>query len=145
MAYNFSFSIEGASEFVKKVKDSKDIFEKNISIGLVKAGHRVVEAAGTKAPYKTGALKGSINVGTPYSTGNNMKVAVGTKLKYARAQEYGTRGMLIHARSKNGKAYSYTGNIKGKRYFETGVNESKGIVREIIDDAVDKAVRELIS
>lgn len=145
MAYNFSFSIEGASEFVKKVKDSKDIFEKTISLGLEKAGKRVEEYVAPKAPYKFGHLRGSIQTGKPYSTGNNMKVIVGTNLKYARAQEYGTVGMLIRGRSKNGRSYSYRGNIKPKKFFGRGVPESMPEVRQIIDDAVEKAMRELIS
>jgi phage gpG-like protein len=89
--------------------------------------------------HKTGALWGSLDA--EYATPNNQVAKVGTKLSYARAQEYGTQGMVIHSHSKAGKPFTYIGNIKPKFYMR----DAKAAVRPKLTEYLREASRRIIS
>ena len=79
-------------------------FSKAVKTGLLRVGLDIRNAAGTKAPFKTGTLRRSLtqktNSAAIYDYAKNggvQQVAVGSNLVYARIQEFGGRAGRGHA------------------------------------------------
>lgn len=112
------------------------------------------------APHKTGALQDSIHVEGPTATPGNISASVGTDLKYAPYQEYGT-GVYseypgashepIVITAKNKKALFWPGashpvksvtiqGIKPKLYMKQAFEKGQEKFTNNIKDALDKVV-----
>lgn len=82
-----------------KLQNVKAKVENGTKNGLLLAGDLIAQRATRKAPIDTGRLKRSITRSNPKKSGNNWSVTIGTNVKYAAAQEFGS-GLHSTRRSK---------------------------------------------
>ena len=143
VGYSVSAEVVGAKE-LKEAFESIDSFAKNAFMDAVNKAAISFEAkARGLAPHKTGALWNSIHAEPAHQTADNIEAHVGTNLKYARAQEYGTQGMVIHSHSRTGKQFTYIGNIKPKLYFKKAKGEIAPLLTSFMQEALTKIVGHL--
>ena len=130
---DLSISIIGAEELAKAISGVSKFALKEISDGLNKTAFTLEAKAKANAPHKHGALRGSIHTNESPGhlaqvEGSNITAVVGTNLKYALAQEFGTEGMVIQVPNgrrivRNGETvghtgpYSFHGAIVGRGYM----------------------------
>ena len=144
MSYTLSAQMIGTEEMKEVFSKVGDVFHKEFGSALEESGKTVERYAKSYAPVKTGSLAGSIVSDKPIFLQDNVEVHVGTNIKYARAQEYGTVGMMINVRNgrrtKNGRTrpYTYVGNTRAKLYFKEGrdssVNQHEKNVKRALDN-----------
>lgn len=140
-----SISLTGDQNILKGLKTGSAFASQEVAKALNKAANDVLQDAVSKAPHKSGRLWGSLHTGNPDSatssaTAMNMKAVVGTKLAYARAQEFGTQGMVIHSHSKSGKQFSYVGNIKPKHFLTQAKSDVKPKLTQYLQLAAQRIV-----
>ncbi len=143
--YQLSVQILGAKELKDAIASVSGIALQAIKDALDKTAIDLEYKARGKAPHKTGALWTSIHTEPAQVTADNVEAKVGTtkNIKYARAQEYGTRGMTIHSHSRSGKPFTYIGNIPPKYYMRDAREEIKPEMTENMSAAAQKIVRHL--
>lgn len=74
-----------------KLSSLQPKLENGIKRGLILSGKLVAQRAQRKAPRRTGRLKRSLHEGQPYANGRQRwAIDVGTNVKYAHAQEFGS-------------------------------------------------------
>lgn len=128
--YKITADIIGEKELTDAINGVNEVAQRAITDALNKTAYQVESRARSKAPHKTGALWGSLHTNQEPGNmarveGDNIVARVGTNLEYARAQEYGTKGMIISVpngrRTRNGgmtRPYTFKGNIKPKFYMK---------------------------
>ncbi|HEX2910390.1 MAG TPA: HK97 gp10 family phage protein [Chloroflexia bacterium] len=131
--YKLTVDILGSEELKKTLLSSSMIAKQALSEALNKTANDLRQKAVSKAPHKTGTLWRSIHA--EYATVANPVAKVGTDVVYARAQEKGTVGMIIHSRSKRGKPFTYKGNIKPKWYMKQAKEEVKANMTNYLEQA----------
>lgn len=158
-SYNLKVTVIGAKE-LQDALTSVDEFAKNaIKVAINKTAYEFERRARANAPHKKGGLRSSIHTDQAPGhlaqvTGNNIEAVVGTNLKYAKAQEFGTKGMTINVPNgraivRNGKTYgrtqpySFKGNISPKYYFKKARDEIKPIHTNNLQEALKQIVDHL--
>jgi len=121
---DFSFEIAGLNELMSRLAQAPVIIEQEMKKAIDATAIFAERSARALAPHQTGTLQRSIHASPAVVTSNNVTAKVGTNIKYARAQEYGTVGMTINSHSRNGTAFSYRGNIKPKFYMKQGKEQA---------------------
>lgn len=138
--YQLSVQILGANELAAALKSPNSIIVSELKKALDKTAMQLEKYARPKAPHKTGTLQRSIHREPAGLTANNVEAKVGTKLDYARAQEYGTVGMTIHSHSRTGTPFTYIGNIQPKFYMR----DARSDVRPDMTKYMTEAVKNII-
>ena len=145
-----TITLVGDQKLLKGLQTGGAFAKNELAKALNKAANDVIQAAVEKAPHKNGRLWGAIHGENADSvnasaTPQNLTAVVGTKLKYARAQEYGTVGMVIHSHSKSGKAFTYKGNIKPKLYMTQARNLTKPKLTNYLQLAASRIIQNIVS
>ncbi len=138
-----SVTMLGMDKLKKALAESSKFANDEMAKALNKAANEARQEAVKNAPHKTGRLWGSVH--TEYASANNLVAKVGTKLEYARAQEYGTQGMQINSHSRKGKAFSYIGNITPKFYMRTAKQTVKPKLSNYLQEASRRIVNRIAS
>lgn len=134
-----SVTLIGADKLKKAFAENNAFAANELAKALNKAANDARQEAVKNAPHQTGRLWGSIHVEN--ATPNNQVAKVGTKLSYARAQEYGTQGLVIRSHSSTGKPFTYIGNIPANFYMR----DAKATVRPKLTAYLQEASRRIIS
>lgn len=146
--YTLSVDVIGAAK-IKAVFDRADkICVNALKDALNITAYKLEYKARPLAPHDTGTLRSSIHADQDpghlaVQTLNNVEAAVGTKVKYARAQEYGTVGMTIHSHSKLGTQFNYIGNIRPKFYMKQAKESMRPEMTLAMQGALRVIIREL--
>jgi len=161
--YILSVDVIGAKELAAALKSSNPTIIKHLTDAINNTALELERRARANAPHKHGVLRSSLAVGNPNTTserarviGNNIQAIVGTKLKYARAQEAGTQGMTINVPNgraivRNGRtygrtqAYSFKGNITPKWYMKKARDAVRPIMATNLEEAMKKIVDGIVS
>lgn len=99
-----------------KLQNVKARVENGTKNGLLLAGDLVAQRATRKAPIDTGRLKRAITRSNPKKKGSNWIITVGVfKVKYARAQEFGSG---LHATRRPKKKIKIVPNKKQALAFK---------------------------
>ncbi len=136
--------ILGAEDLKRSFDAAPKIVEEEFKKAMDKTAIDAECKARGHAPHKTGTLWRSIHHEPAQVTQNNVISKVGTDLVYARAQEYGTQGMMIHSHSRSGQQFSYIGNIPPKYYMKQAKEEVRPLLTRNISDATNKIIRRLV-
>jgi HK97 gp10 family phage protein len=139
--YNLSINMLGVEELKKALENTSVVARQELANALNKAANDAHQDAVSKAPHKSGRLWGSIH--SENASPNNLVAKVGTKLEYARAQEFGTVGMTIHSHSRTGKAFTYIGNIKPKFYMKQAFENVKPKLTNYLEEAARRIVEQM--
>jgi phage gpG-like protein len=141
-------TIVGAARLGDAMKKIKDTTEKELLKALNKTAIQTERLARGKAPHDKGGLWNSIHAEPARVTANNVEARVGTNLEYARAQEYGTVGMIINVpngrRTSTGgrtRPYTFKGNIKPHNFFK----DAKQEIRPVLTENLQQASKNIIS
>lgn len=149
MSYTLTTQVIGAEELRKALSNTWSVAKEEVAKALNKAANDVQNEAVNLAPKDTGKLKSSIH--TEYATPATLTAKVGTKLVYARAQEYGTVGMEIYVsgrRIKKGyqgitKPYTFTGNIKPKFYMKQAMENIRPKFSSYLEEAARRIIQHM--
>ena len=138
----------GGAEIKAVFDRSSSICIKALKDALNITAYKLESKARPLAPHDTGNLRSSIHADQEpghlaVQTLNNVEAAVGTKVKYARAQEYGTVGMTIHSHSKLGTQFNYVGNIQPKFYMKQAKESLRPEMVVAMQGALAVIIREL--
>jgi HK97 gp10 family phage protein len=136
-----SATIIGFDDLARRMDQAGEFAKEELKKAMDRTAILTESKAREKAPHLRGALRNSIHAESAQVTRNNVTAKVGTNLVYARAQEYGTVGMVIHATSRKGLKYSYIGNIQPKNYMR----DAKLEVLPLLTENISKAVKRIIS
>ncbi len=139
--YTLSAQLLGAEKLLNNLSKSADYAKQELAKALNKAANDLQNKAVANAPKQTGRLKSSIH--TQEAIPENLKAIVGTKLVYARAQEYGTQGMTIHSHSKLGKQFTYIGNIRPKMYLHNAYDDIRPKLSGYLQEASRRIIEHL--
>ena|SRR5258708_23163804 len=139
--YQLSAKIIGAEELKTAINSIDQVAIKAIVDAVNITAQDFENKARSYAPHKTGTLWNSIHAEPAEVSSNNVSAKVGTNLKYARAQEFGTVGMVINSHSKLGKPFTYIGNIKPKLYFA----KAKDAIRTEFTNNLARAMQIIVS
>lgn len=156
MSYELTVDVIGNRELEQAFRDSPSVTKDELSKAIMRTAFRVESRAKANAPVQYGTLRGSINVQGPITSRNNVEAKVGTNVKYAPYQEYGTgiyagNGMIrpkrarVLAWKKNGKwifARAVKG-VKGKFYFKKAREESKDDMVSFMQEALGNIISHL--
>jgi len=118
--YQMSAEIIGAKELKEAFKKAPEVTARELKNAVGDAMNDLRNIASNSAPHRTGALQGSIHSQGPFATSNNVHATVGSNLKYAPYQEYGTQPHIILAKNKKALANTQTGQFFGRRVFHPG-------------------------
>ena len=140
--YNLSVTVVGAKE-LQNALTNIDTFAKQAFMDAInKTAIDLERKARAQAPHRKGGLWNSIHTEPAVATHDNIEAKVGTNLKYARAQEAGTRGMVIHSHNKRtGKQFTYIGNIPPTWYMKRARDEVKPELTNNLSDAMQRIIR----
>lgn len=138
--YNLSVKVIGAKELKDALTNIDGFAKEQIRLAINKTAIDLEQKARNEAPHLHGILMNSIHTEPAVVTQNNIEAKVGTNIVYARAQEYGTQGMIIHSHSKTGKQFTYIGNIKPHHYMNDAKNETKPELTNNLQEALRKIV-----
>ncbi len=141
--YQLSVNIIGAKELKDAISTVNSVARDALLFALNKTAIDLEASARSKAPHRKGGLWNSIHAQPAKVTQTNIEAHVGTNLKYARAQEAGTQGMTIHSHSRQGKQFTYIGNIPPKWYMRDARNEIKPELTNNLEAAVKKIINHL--
>lgn len=144
MADNYTLSIDvlGMQELEDKLMRMGEVGKQALAGALNKTAidlETEIKSSGY-TPHKTGNLDTSFSPTIQEATSSNLAAIVGTNVKYARAQEFGTVGMVINSHSRRGKQFSYIGNIKPKFYVKKSLETVKTKMTEHLHKALQKIV-----
>lgn len=151
MSYSLSAKLEGADDLVKALKKAPDIARKELSDAVELTANEVKKKEQDNAPVKTARLKGSIDYKGPEIKLNNIQATVGTNVKYAQVQEFGSKSYGITVRNKKvlankktrqifGRKVNHPG-VKGRFFMKKALEESKGYMEKAVSDAVQKVLK----
>lgn len=145
--YQLSVDVIGASELSAALKSSNIVIIKALTDAVNKTAITLRKKAADNAPHDKGHLRDSIHVELAVATRDNVTAKVGTSpnIPYARAQEYGTQGMVIHGRSKLGKRFDYKGNIPPKFYMKRAKEDIRPIMTTNMQAALKKIVNYFVN
>lgn len=112
----------------KQMANLQKLQEQSIRTALTSAAFKISGDGAMDAPVKTGTLRRSITQfvrsdGMPTGKGSSLQIKVGSKLKYAKYQESGTR------------------YIRAKKFLYNAIERN----RKSITDLMVKAMRDTIS
>lgn len=124
---NFEFYLKN-KDAIMRVSKMVDNIDNIIRDTLEFAGTVVMGKAKEYSPIDRGILRGSITRGNVYKNSNGYEIKVGTNVKYAPYQEYGTgifagRGYIYPKRSR---FLVWTDRKSGKLIFAKRVKGIKG-------------------
>ncbi len=138
----FDITLEGADKLISNIANVSNIIRDEMKKAMTACAVDAERFARAQAPHDTGALRSAIHYEPAVVTSNNVisKVGVNRAIKYARAQEFGTQGMVIHSHSSKGKQFTYIGNIRPKWYMR----DAKIKVQPIIKARVTQAGRNIV-
>ena len=123
---NVTGEIIGAEELSKALVSGGSAIVQALSTAISKAAYTAERLAKAAAPVQYGQLRGSITTQTPIVSADNIEARVGTNVKYAPYQEFGTgiyagKGMIV---PKRAKVLAWQG--KGGWIFARAVKGVKG-------------------
>lgn len=143
--YQLSVDIIGAKELSAALHSSNPVIIKALTDAVNKTAITLRKKAADNAPHLHGQLRDSIHVEPAIATSTNVTAKVGTNIAYGRAQEYGTKTIMIHGRSKLGKRFDYQGNIPPKYYMRDAREAIKPIMTNNMQEALKKIVDYFVS
>ena len=157
MSYTLSANIIGSKELDAAFKKAPIIVASSLKKAIGKTAFVVESKAKGYAPIQYGTLRGSINIKGPYVTPSNVEAVVGTNVKYAPYQEYGTgiyagKGMIT---PKKARVLAWRGRdgawrfakavrgVQGKRFFQKAVHDAKGQLAGFLQEALAEIISSL--
>ncbi len=156
MSETMSAQIIGAKELAVAFSAMPEITTRAFKQAIGKAAYSLASKAKELAPVLYGALRGSIHVQGPDVVPGNVRAIVGTNLKYAPWQEYGTgvyagRGMITPKRAKMLAWKDRAGwhfakavrGVKGKFYFRGAKEHTRPILSDLLREALAEIVGHL--
>ncbi|MDQ3098888.1 MAG: HK97 gp10 family phage protein [bacterium] len=156
MSYSLSAELKGVEELQRAFNEAPHVVVGEAKDAVNKTAYQVLADAKQGAPVQHGGLRGSITTAEAIVVQDDVQAVVGTNLKYAPHQEFGTgiyagKGMIIPKRAKvlawkkNGKwifAKAVRG-VPGTFYFRKAFHNGKLIFTHYMDEAITKIVRRL--
>lgn len=157
MSYILSAQVIGSKELDDAFKKAPTIVSSSLKKAIGKAAFIVESKVKGYAPIQYGTLRGSINVRGPYITSSNVEAIVGTNVKYAPYQEYGTgiyagKGMIVPKKARvlawRGRDGSWrfakaVRGVQGKRFFQKAVHDAKGQLAGFLQKALSDIISAL--
>lgn len=155
MSYSIQAKIDGLDEMQKAFKQAPQIVNRNMKDAIGRAAFFAEGKAKSYAPVRSGALRGSITAEGPRGSGLDIEAKVGTNLKYAPHQEYGTgiygksSSLITPKRAKtlawkqNGKwifAKAVRG-VQGRFYFKKSKSETIPFLNDAVKGALANITR----
>ena len=145
MAGFMTIDIQGGNGINRFLKNAEKAFSDRVIMNAMKVAALIVQnEAKAKAPYKTGTLRRSIQIGEVPA---QLAVKIGTNLVYAPMQEYG--GMVVPKKAKflhffiDGKEIFTKGpvHIPAHPYLRPALGQNKEQVLMAVRDAVNRQLR----
>lgn len=156
MSYRLSAEIKNVDKLVANFVQSPRLYRTIMGDAVTEVADKVVRGAKHNAPRKTSTLAVSINFEGPKYSGAQITATVGTKLKYAPYQEFGTGVFAGNGpiRPKRGKVLAWKSGgktifarsvqgIKGKRFFGQSFESNQGVAAEIFKRALAEWIRKV--
>jgi len=150
-------SIKGADEFAKVLKSAPEISMPILQNALNATAFNIEAKAKQKAPVREGRLRGSITTMPARVSSREIIASVGTNLKYAPYQEFGTgvyagnppitpkRARVLRFKTRGGQIV-FARQVKGTKpihYFRDAISETRDFFESITERALELINRKL--
>lgn len=165
MSINLNINLFGSDELKKAFAASPKIVQDHMRKVVATIAYNVEGKAKINAPHQTSALRGSIHTeGPKVGTGGDIEARVGTNLRYAPYQEYGTgvyaeppegfsarrqpitpkkaRVLAFKVGGKTVFARSVRG-VKPKKYFQRAKKDTLPLVDSVLKEGLKDITEEL--
>lgn len=157
MSYTLSAEIIGTKELQEAFDKAPNIVASAFKKAIAKSAFAVESKAKELAPIQYGFLRGSIHTQGPDVYKDNVVAVVGTNIKYAPYQEYGTgiyggsglitpkKAKVLAWKGRDGKWHfaKAVKGVKGKFYFKQAKEYAQPIMTKFISDALGEIVSSL--
>jgi hypothetical protein len=157
MSYRLTADVIGADELRRAFQQAPKLTLRELSRAIGSTAASIQGKAKQYAPVDQGILRASIHTEGPHQRGNDVEAKVGTNVKYAPHQEYGTgiygpkKRKIVPIKGKFlvfkvGAETVFARSIKGVRpklYFKRGIDESQPHFASSMRDALTAIVKGL--
>lgn len=155
MSYSIQAKITGLDEMQQAFRQAPQVVNRNMKDAIGRAAYFAEGKAKSYAPVRSGALRGSITAEGPRGSGLDIEARVGTNLKYAPHQEFGTgiygkSSSLITPKSAKMLAWKQNGKwifakavrgVQGRFYFKKSKAETVPFLNDAVKTAVSNITR----